>query len=142
MPLTVAGGFDAVRCGAVRCDARGVALRTDGSKMKFAMHVTKPLGATDQKSSTVYGLQNTDTGRKNVKGQFPMQNCDKSPVKVSSRVDSGTWTWTQNSGRDLFVMGFAVPTCCLFPGFAHRPPALSGPAPPGRPKSRRLCIRP
>lgn len=36
---------DAVRCGAVRYDARGVAIRTDGSKKKveFAMFVTKPL---------------------------------------------------------------------------------------------------
>lgn len=49
-----------------------------------------------------------------------MQNCDKSPVDVSSRGDSGEPAWTENSRRDSPRHGICTPHLLHSSNIAHR----------------------
>lgn len=135
---------DAMRCGAMRCGAMRVvslqgqmgATRSSSSRSSLLSH---------SRQQQVRGrrrclVDNTDTGRKNVKSRFPVQNCDKSPVDVSSRGDSGSRTWTEGSGRDSPRRAWHLLLFSNRANFAHRPPARS--APLGRPKSRPRSLVP
>lgn len=122
---------DAMRRDAVRCDARGVATRTDGSnkKFEFAKFVTQPFpAATDSRSATVSRRQY----------RYRAKEC-KEPVpgaklrQVSSRrlVSRGQWIadvdrgqWTRFASTCMAFAAFFEPA-----NFAHRHVRLHLPEP-------------